>query len=630
MLMRNIPALAISVLMHIFVLSGMYFLKYSTEIEKPKTVVETVFMDERPQEEFTQEMSIDTTASQSLSLTATGGGTVTGQIGGGSGGNAGLVTSSSIQVENSTALKQPTINTTQFARVSLPGIGDVNLDLGEGEVSGEIGARVEGYGAAMHRLTHELRRHMRQQPTLVVWLFDSSTSLEDDRKEISSNFDKIYDELDIARQMAQGKNEKYHALETMIYGFGEGLTKITPKPTADLKEIKQSILKIAEDKSGKEMVFTSLRTVLDEHGKQARSSDRKLAIILLTDETGDDEAVLEEVVDRAKLYKAPVYVLGREAVFGYPTAKMEWKHPDTGENYWLDVHRGPETAMPECLQYTGFGGRWDSASSGFAPYPQARVVQESGGIFFMLQTKEEALISSARGLERKFDDIRMKQYEPDLASVREYVADRDRSEFRKAIRQAILTLNPRLDRELNISDDYPIDIVEFRKRGGEQFQRGVRSLKLINTSLQQLDARRKERDKEPNARWRASYDLVYAQLLAYRVRIFQYLLAMDNHLKADPKPKNPKSNHWHRHYVGKMIEPTEQQIKAAGVDIKELEAQRKQALEMYAQIIKEHEGTPWAQRAEQEKRWGFGIEFREHYWDPRRWDPAILAKLPKL
>jgi hypothetical protein len=621
--MRYAPALVISILMHAGVLGGMYFWRYSTETPRPKSVVETVFMEERPQEEFTQEMMVDTTASQTLSVTA--GGAVTGQLGATSGNPT-----PTQNIEKSDALKQPQINVTQFASVSLPGIGDVNLDLGEGEVSGETGARVEGYGAAMHRMTHELRRMMRQQPLLVVWIFDATKSLEDDRKEISANFSKIYEELEIARQQAESKKERFHAIETLICGFGQGLIKITPKPTIDLKEIQQAILKIPEDKSGEEMVFTSLRTILDEYGKQARATDRKLAIVLLTDEAGSDEELLEEVVDRAKLYKTPIYFLGREAVFGYPTAKMEYKHPETGESYWLDIKRGPETAMPECLQYNGFGGRWDSSSSGFASYPQARVVQESGGIFFMLQSKEASLANSAQRLERKFDDIRMKQYEPDLVSVRDYVAERDQSDFRKAIWQVILRLNPHLDRELGIKDDLPIGLAEFKKQGAEQFQRGVRALELMNAAIAELEKRRPDRDEEADARWRAAYDLVYAQLLAYRVRVFQYLLALDNHLKADPKPKNPKSNHWVRRYAPKLIEPTEQQIKAANVDIKQLEAQRKQALAMYNQIIKDHPDTPWAQRAAQEKAWGFGIELREHYWDPRRWDPAVLAKLPKL
>ncbi len=77
--------------------------------------------------------------------------------------------------------------------------------------------------------------------------------------------------------------------------------KVTPKPTSDLKEIKQAILKIQEsqDFSGEEYVFSSFGSILDEYGKQARATDRKLVVMLLTDEIGNDIELLEEVVDRA-------------------------------------------------------------------------------------------------------------------------------------------------------------------------------------------------------------------------------------------------------------------------------------------------------------------------------------------
>jgi hypothetical protein len=623
MLFRNLPPLMISVFMHALLLVGLYFWTQTITTDKPKLVVETVFLEERIQEEFSQEMSIDTSVSETMSATA--GGSVTGAIGSAAG-----TPMQAQNIERSEALENPRFNVTQFASVTMNGIGDINMDLGEGEVSGEVGARVEGYGAAMHRLTQELRRMMRKEKVLVVWLFDASYSLKDDRQEIIDNFEKIYDELDIARQEAERSRDRYHALETMICSFGGGFRKLTAKPTADLKEIKAAIGQVEDDTSGEEKTFGSILAVLEEYGKMARSTERKLVVIVMTDETGDDQAALEDAVDKAKLYKAPVYFLGREAIFGYPYAKMQWINPETQVGYWVDVARGPETAMPEALQYDGFGGRWDSASSGFAPYPQARLVKESGGIFFMLQTAEADLIGTAAGLQRKFDDIRMKQYEPNLESTRDYVAERDRSDFRKLVWGVILRLNPHLDGELNIGNHFPIMIEEFRQPGRESFQRGLRSMQLMNAAIAELEKLRPDRDLEPDARWRAAYDLVYAQLLAYRVREFQFLLAMDNHITNNPLPRDPKSNRWDRAVVQDMIVPTEAQIEATRIDTSELEKQRLAALAMYDFIIQEHPETPWAQRAQQERTWGFGMQMVDWYHDPRAFDPAELAKVPKF
>lgn len=624
---KNVPALTVSIIIHAVVLAVMYGWTLQSHFSQPELVVETVFTEERPAEEYTQEMSIDTSVSQSLSIS--GGGAVTGKLGS----TSGNPVAATQRVEQSKALKAGKVSVPQMSMPSLGvGSGDINLDLGQGEVSGEIGAKVEGYGAAMHRMTHEMRRMMRDNQMIVVWLFDASKSLESDRKEIADNFHKIYEELEIAKEQADRKNQKYNSLETVVCGFGADVKKLVPKPTADVKEIRAAIGKITEDASGKEMVFNSIRTVLEEYGRMARSTNRKLAIVVVTDESGDDPEILEDVVDKSKLYKAPVYMLGRESIFGYPYARITWRNPETGVEYWTTIDRGPETAMPECLQYNGFDARYDSASSGFAPYALARLIKESGGIFFMLQSAEADLAgqSVSAKLVRKFDDIRMKQYEPGLEPVRDYVKERDSSQFRKTIWQVIARLNPHTDRDLVITYHYAIDNAAFKEQAREPFQRGLRAMKLINAAITDIEKIAKLRDAEPDARWRASYDLLYAQLLAYRVRVFQYLLATDQHVKDQPTPKSPKSNRWDRTYAGKLLEPSEAQVKATGVDLKELEAQRKKALDMYTKIIKDHPDTPWAQRAAQERGWGFGMQFVDRFHDERYFDEKERAKIPKF
>ncbi len=615
-MLQNIPALAISILTHLLVLLGLAWWKHSLPAPPPELLIETVITEERPQEEFVQEMSIHTEVSQTLSVTA--GGVVTGQIGST---NANPIDAQNIEVSD--ALKEPRINIKQFARISTPGLGDLNVDLGEGEVSGETGARVEGYGAAMHRLTQELRRMMRRQRVLVVWLFDASNSLKDDRREIQENFHKVYEELEIARRQDEKTGQKHHLLETMICSYGAKLEKLLPNPTADLKQIKSAIGQVQDDESGKEMTFSSIRAVVDEYGRMAAATNRKLAVVVLTDETGDDVEQLEKTIVRCKLYKSPVYFLGREAIFGYPYTYVRWRHKESGRTFSVRVDRGPETAMPECLQYNGFGGRRDGTSSGFAPYAQARLVKESGGIFFLLQTKEKDLggRSVYENLTRKFDDIRMKQYEPNLTSVREYVTERNRSEFRDSIWKIILRLNPHLDNELNLAWGFPMDHDRFRQKARGEFNRGVRALDLMNKAIKKLEEIRPQRDLEKDPRWRAAYDLVYAQLLAIRVRVFQFLLALDHHVETKPLPKNPKANGWHRVNSGQLLKPSDKQVKQTGVDLKELELQRKRALDMFARIIEEHPGTPWAQRAEQERRWAFGIRFVGHFYDPKYYNP---------
>jgi len=99
----------------------------------------------------------------------------------------------------------------------------------------------------------------------------------------------------------------------------------TPKPTTDLKEVQDAIGKIPQDESGLENMCQTVAATIDKYAVMARKSDRRLCIVLVTDESGDDGAGVEEVITRAKRAKAPIYILGRESVFGYPYARQIWR-----------------------------------------------------------------------------------------------------------------------------------------------------------------------------------------------------------------------------------------------------------------------------------------------------------------
>ena len=624
MLGRNVPALVISLAVHL-VLLGMAAAFKIASLEEPAAVlVETVFNEDRVQEEFSQEMELDTTVSQTLSLTS--GGVVSENLGA-----AAESPMARTKIDRSQVVKDPTVRVPTIGDIETPGLGKLETDLGVGQVSGDVGARVEGYGAAMHRLTQELRRMMRQQPVIAVWLFDASNSLKDDREEIKDNFNKVYEELELVRREADLKDERFSALETMICSFGEGVKKLTPRPTSKLDEIQDAIGRVENDESGAENVFASISAVIEEYGVPSQRSRRQLAVIIVSDESGDDEGKLEEAVALAKKYKSPVYFLGREAILGYPYAHVGWTDPETKLHHWIQIRRGPETAYPECLQFDGFGGRYDATSSGFGPYGQVRLVKESGGIYFMLQRAEEDLLGVEARSPRKFDDIAMKEYEPNLVERREYVRERARSEFRETMAQVIGVLDPWENPELVIRRlYYPIAPEDFQQEGQRQFDRAIRTMQILNEAIERLERIEPERDLEADQRWRAAYDLMYAQCLSYRVRLFQFLLALDRHAETEPAPAQPKDNVWHVRHVSELLEPSEKQINATKVDMAELEAQRARAQEMYQFCVEQHPNTPWAQRANRELSWGYGITFVSAFHDPRYNDPEYRDRIPKF
>jgi len=625
-----ISAVTVSLTVHVLILLAFALIRYGL-IDKEPILLETVFSEERQQEEFSQELDLNTEISENLNPVA--GGVVTGAIGATTGPAV-----SQTRIETSESLKEPEL-VANIREFSLPGESLLGEDLGESAVMGETGAVVEGYGAALSRLTRELLRMMRESKVMVVWLFDESESMKDDQREIRDQFHKVYEELGIAakkdetlKNRARGNRPQDEVLLTSIVGFGEQLHVLQETPTADIELIKKAIDKIDIDNSGLENMSRAVRDVVSRYRTMAGRQDRRLVLVIVSDESGDDGQFIEEAINEVKRANAPVYILGREAVFGYPYARMDYVDKVYGLHHWIQVNRGPETAAVEALQWNGFGKRYDVHQSGFGPYEQVRLAKESGGIYFLLPGEEETLTGPGAHDRRKFDFLKMKEYQPDLVARREYEEERARSpQFRSVIWTVISALNP-YDSNNSFLDvqewHYSVDLEEFRRQGRTNFDKALRSMDAANRAYVLLEKIEQNREREESWRWRAAYDLARAQILAFRVRLFQYLLALDQHVKQNPKPKKPNSNEWVIRVRREMLPPDPEQVKITKVDLEELENQRKRAEELFRYVIEQHPGTPWAIRAQGELNAGFGVEFVDRFWDPRYYSSDL--KLPKL
>ncbi len=611
---RNLVAFLTSLTVHTVLLLALAQLTQSLAGPSAEMVLETVIAPERTQQEFSRELEVETEVSESLSLVS--GGAVAEHAGGS---KAPAVEQR--RIETSTALREPEIRS-NLGDIDLPGLHELGVDLGEREVSGDVGVVADDYGAALSRITAELIRLMHDRRLLVVWLFDESNSMKDDQEEIRNKFHKVYEELGIAQERDEQLRLRDEPLLTAILSFGEKVHTLA-KPTAVLREIQQAIDKIPVDQSGKENMCQAILTAISQYRQTAARGDRRLVIVMVSDESGDDdERYLEEALDAAVKANCPIYILGREAVFGYPYARVRWKDPKYGLYHWRPINRGPETPMPEALQWDGLHARWDVFSSGFGPYSQVRLAKETGGIFFILPSDEANLIARGSEYSRKFDFLDMKEYQPLLVSRRDYVEKyRDPFPFRKGLWDVIVRLNPHLDEQLKIREIwYPIGPQRFYEVAPKEFQKAMRAFALTQTALEMLERLKPLRESEPSQRWRANFDLVYAQCFAYRVRLFQFMLVLDNMLyqfpKNYPKPKDPRSNVWNVRRRQEMIEPTEDQIKRTRVDYELLKEQEKQARELFQFVIDQHPRTPWAQRASYELRLGLGMYLQEDYRDP--------------
>ena len=143
--------------------------------------------------------------------------------------------------------------------------------------------------------------------------------------------------------------------------------------------------------------------------------------MLVTDESGDDGADVEEARQALKKYKIPLYVIGRQSLFGYPFAHHRYVDPVTKDVYHPLIRRGPETADLELYQWDGLYDRWDEQPSGFAPYELARLTKESGGIYFVLPSEE---FMRVRQREQAYSITQLKEYLPEYDNRLTYVEKR--------------------------------------------------------------------------------------------------------------------------------------------------------------------------------------------------------------
>jgi len=543
------------------------------------------------------------------------------------------------------------------------GADQMNLDLGEDGFKGEPTAIVSGYADALNRITAELVRLMRQDKLLVVWLFDESGSMKDDREEIAKNFEIVYKELQIVQEKDEGLKKRRGSsvrdkiLLTTVYGYGESLHRML-EPTDDIEQIITTIRdKIPIDKSGQETMCTAIGKAILANRRLAGRHKRKLVLIVVTDESGDDGMAVEGALKVAKQAKSPIYFLGREAIFGYPYARHRWKDPKYNLTHWIRINRGPETAFPESLQWDGLHRRWDVLSSGFGPYEQVRLARETNGIFFVLPGEEEKLAGKFSKQNRQYRQHDMREYRPLWLSRGEYAIRRKRSKFRQTIWDVIVELNstkhqemllPKFDRQLNIRQrHYPLSMPEFKAVARKEAVKALRAWQKLGLAIKALEEIKPLRAKEASSRWRANFDLALAQCKAFRVRLFQFMLVMDNHVNADPPPKprnagkKPSNEWWFRRTANEenIIEPNEAQyqrvkaffkLKMSRDELLELlDKDRQEATELYKLVMERHPGTPWARRAKHElNKHGFGMKIYDRYWDPRYNRKDI--DLPKL
>jgi len=488
---------------------------------------------------------------------------------------------------------------------NVPSRGTILSEVPHG-APGQARAITDNYQQAMDRLTQEIMWMLSKQQVLVIWCFDQSKSMKDDQKEIRDRVERVYTELGLAEAMVGD------ALLTVVASYGQNVVIHTKNPTSDLEQIRKAINEVPVDVTGKEMMCQAVGGLIREYRRYASKGHRKMALVLVTDESGeleDNLQNLERMISEAKSARCVVYVLGREAVFGHPYAYLRWVHPETKRPHWLRMNRGPETAFIEQIQTDGFRRRYDAYPSGFGPYGLSRLAHQTSGIYFVLPSVEPNLI---RGEKRRYELEAMRGYKPDLRARIEILRDRDRSKLRTVIWQVVNQLNPYNEQTAKIVElrvHFSKDPETFVRQVAEEHKRAQILLANLVAASKRIESVRGLLDEEPSPRWKANYALLRAQLLVYQVRAYEYGACLEEFVKHPrqvplTKPPNLRLTRWD---IGTRAKTLTGELTAAQIE---------RAKVLFAEVIKEHPGTPWAARAKWEQNRGFGVQLTPYYEPP--------------
>ena len=454
-------------------------------------------------------------------------------------------------------------------------------------VKGAASEHAGGVEGAIDRLAFEIGAALRERRTLVIWMFDASLSLRGRRDLIADRFENVYTQLH-ALEVGADKS-----LKTGVMWFGDKHGFLTPEPVDDIRPVAEQIRKIPDDTTGKENVFAALASGLKKFQPWGKSAGRNVMVIVVTDEKGDDDQVLEQAIHYCRVQaRARCYVVGNAAPFGRQKGYVHWRYDD-GKEEDIEVDQGPETIFPEALQLGFWGGNegnLDRMSSGYGPYSLTRLCAETGGLFLITEDDKRSL---------RFDPQIMRNYSPDYRPMEEYKKGVDKNKAKSSLVAAAMKAKldnislPRLDFRADTDGKLREELTEAQRPAAEMDYKLMAMHQLLVQGV-------KDRDKLTESRWKAGYDLAMGRVLAMRVRIYGFNKMLAE-MKVQPKVfEHRGDDQW-------VLAPSDEII--SGPDIKKMAKEAKMYLN---RVVDDHAGTPWALMAQRELSTELGWK-----WEPR-------------
>ena len=481
--------------------------------------------------------------------------------------------------------------------------------------AGSVGSL--GAAGAIDRITHEILLSLDDRPTLVVWLFDQSGSLQAQREAIAARFDRVYDELGVIEAAGNPAFRRHRdkPLLTAVASFGATVELLTSQPTGELTQIQAAVRAVADDPSGQEYVFQAVQFLADRFRHyRLQSPRRNVMIVVFTDEAGDDLQQLDATIDVCRKFAMPVYVVGVPAPFGREFAYVTYIDPDPNFDQSpqrVPVHQGPESFLPEHIKLTfaGAGEDEQQIDSGFGPFGLCRLTAETGGLYFTVHPNRRVgqpvrsweMAAHASHLSAFFDERVMRNYRPDYLTAGQYLR--------------LLSSNRAcgaLVESARLSWTSPMENVRLRfpKIDDAQFARDLsvaqRSAARIEPKLDALTSILRQgepdRSKVTRPRWQAGYDLAIGRALAVKVRTEGYNMVLAE-AKQGLKFQNEQSDTW-------ILRPAPEVTTNSALARDAADARK-----YLHRVVSDHPDTPWALLAERELSQPLGWVWRERFTD---------------
>ena len=143
-------------------------------------------------------------------------------------------------------------------------------------------------------------------------------------------------------------------------------------------------------------------------------------------------------------------------------------------------------------------------------------------------------------------------------------------------------------------------------------------LKVLLDIQKRLESLAKLREREPEKRWQAHYDLMMAQIVAYQIKAFEYRACLKELAETKPRPKTMPSAdlvvEWVIDHSGDRKAPKEDTDKKYA-----------EAIALLKKVIEKHPNTPWADLAQDELNRGLGAQRNEWHHNPKYNERAKLV-----